>query len=77
MGGYTRFKGFLVEKGIRQDEIATLLGVPRVSINLILNGRRGRDFTGRQIEKICETYNISAHDYFFTRKVSQVKQEGE
>jgi len=77
MKGYAKFKGFLVANGIQQKEIAELLGIPRVAVNLILNGRRGRDFYGRQIEKICATYNIDANDYFFTLKVSNVKQKEE
>lgn len=73
MQGYLKFKGFLVEKGILQEEIASLLGIPKASVNLILNGRGGRDFKGHQIKKICETYGISADAYFFTLKVSNVK----
>lgn len=70
MSGYPKFKGFLVERGIRQDEIANLLELPKSSLNLILNGRLGRDFKGRQIGKICDTYGINADDYFFKQKVS-------
>lgn len=71
--GYSKLKGFFVEKGIRQEEIAALLGIPKASVNLILNGRAGRDFKGKQIKKICETYGISADVYFFTLQVSNVK----
>lgn len=63
--GYTKFKAFLVEKGIQQKEIAELINITPSHLNLILNGKRNKDFTGEQIKRICTTHNISADDYFF------------
>jgi len=70
MAGYNKFKGYLVEKGIRQQEIADLINMDRTGFNLILNGQRGRDFRVNQVNKICEYLGISADKYFFNQKVS-------
>lgn len=63
--GYLKFKAFLVEKGITQYELAETIGMSTSQLNLILNGQRNKDFTGEQIKRICNTYKISADDYFF------------
>lgn len=70
MSGYNKFKIFLVEQGITQQEVADLLQITRSQLNLILNGQRGKDFTGSQILTLCTKYNISADIYFFKEKVS-------
>lgn len=70
MPGYNKFKGFLVENGITQKEVADLLDMDRTQLNLILNGQRGKDFKVQQIVKICNHFGISADKYFFNQKVS-------
>lgn len=70
MSGYNKFKAYLVEKGIRQQEIADLIKMDRSRFNLILNGQRGKDFRAREVRIICDHLGISADKYFFTQKVS-------
>lgn len=70
MPGYNKFKGLLVERGIKQQEIADLLGMDRTRFNLILNGQQGKDFKVHEVNKICEHLGISADKYFFNQKVS-------
>lgn len=65
MANYTKFKIYLAEKNITQQELAELLGVTRTTINRILSGNQGADFKVQDIVKICETYKIEAADYFF------------
>ena len=77
MPGYRKFKGFMVEKGIPQQEIAELLDLPRSRVNLILNGQRGVDFRGKEIDTLCKRYEISADDYFFTPKVASTQPDEE
>ena len=77
MQGFGKFKGYLVEKGISQTEVAELIGVSRTHLNMILNGQRGADFTLEQLVTICEHYGIDIKDFFYTPKVSSRKQEGE
>ncbi len=62
---YSKLKGFLAEKNIPQQEVATLLGMSRNKLNLILNGKRSRDFSVQEMRLICETYKIFPSDYFF------------
>ncbi len=68
MPGYNKFKLFLVEQGIKQEEVAELIGLSRSQLNMILNGQRGNDFYVSQVVKICNHYKISADDYFFKSK---------
>lgn len=57
-----KFKGFMAENGIKQAEIAELLGVDISNVNLKINGKQ--DWTLAQVRTICEKYKISANEYF-------------
>ena len=57
-----KFKGWLVEHKIKQADLAELLGITSENVNAKLNGRQ--EFTLSQVKKICETYGISADDFF-------------
>lgn len=57
-----KFKGYCAERGIKQKEIANLLGISLVHANLKLNGREA--FTLPQIKTLCQHYQISADEYF-------------
>lgn len=65
MNGYNEFKNYLIEQGIKQEEVATLIGLSRSQLNMILNGQRGNDFYVSQVVKICNHYKISAEQYFY------------
>lgn len=52
------FKGWAVSHGIKQNDIAKLLGVSFQTVNNKLNGRR--DFTLKEIKKLNEAYGVSA-----------------
>ncbi|MBP1925865.1 transcriptional regulator with XRE-family HTH domain [Sedimentibacter acidaminivorans] len=67
---YLKLKGFLVEKDIKQYEVAKLLGKTKSTFNQNLNGT-GSDFTLNDVRIICSSYNISADEYFFNQKVSK------
>lgn len=64
MNGYNKFKGYLLEKGIKQQEVAEVLGISRSQLNMILNGQRGNDFLVSQVIQLCNHYGISADEYF-------------
>lgn len=53
-----KFKGWMVENGIKQADIASLIGISPTNINLKLNGNQ--NITLDDVRKICETYGISA-----------------
>lgn len=57
-----KFKAWLVENGIKQNEVAELLQISRESVNAKLNKRE--EFTLSQVKRLCEYYKISADDYF-------------
>lgn len=53
-----KFKGWLAENGIKQKEIAELLGIDISNANEKINGKQ--EFTVPQIRLICQKYNVSA-----------------
>lgn len=57
-----KFKAYLVEHGIKQIEVAELLGITVSNLNLKLNGKE--PFTLAQVKLLCEHYHISADEYF-------------
>lgn len=66
MAGYNKLKGLLVERGIKQTEIANLLNLNRSRFNRIINGQ-GRELKTSEVSMICRHLNISADEYFFDR----------
>ena len=57
-----KFKAWLVERGIKQSEIAELLNITLANVNEKLNGKQ--PFTLEQIKTICGKYDLSADEYF-------------
>lgn len=57
-----RFKGYCAANGIKQADVARLIGVGKSSISQKMNGRK--NFTLAQVKKICEHFGISADEYF-------------
>ena len=77
MPGFAKFKGYLVEKGIPQTEVAELIGVSRPYLNMILNGQRGADFNLNQVITICNHYGIDIDEFFYAPKVPSRKPDEE
>lgn len=59
---HLKFKAWLVENGIKQKDLAELLGITTENLNAKINGKQ--NFTLAQVKQICEAYKISA-DIFF------------
>lgn len=72
---YFRFKGFLAENNISQNEIAELLGKSVSAVNQNLNGTGG-NFAITELIKICRKYGISADYYFLGLDVPLSEQKG-
>lgn len=53
-----KFKAWMVENGIHQQEIADLIGVGLANTNAKINGRQ--NFTLDQVKAITSHYGISA-----------------
>lgn len=66
---YSKFKAFMEENNIRQEDLANLLGKSIPAVNQNLNGTGG-DFSMAEVRKICVTYSISSDMYFIMQKVS-------
>ena len=57
-----KFKGFCVERKIKQSEIAELLKISVQSVNRKLN--ENEPFTLEQVKVLCSHFKISADEYF-------------
>lgn len=66
---YYKFRTLLKEKGIKQEEVAKLLGKTVSALNQNINGTGG-DFSVSEVRLICITYNISADEFFINNLVS-------
>ena len=66
--GYTKFKAWMKENGVKNSDIAKLLDITDATASKKLNGIS--DFTIGEIRTICNYYSISADTYFIAYKVS-------
>lgn len=57
-GKNLKFKGWLAENGVKQKEIAELLGIDISNVNEKVNGKQ--EFTAPQMRAICQKYGLSA-----------------
>lgn len=62
---YNKFKAYLVENDIKQEELAKLLGKSKSALNQNLNGTGG-DFNLKELRLIMNTYNISIDEFFLS-----------
>ena len=62
MRGYPKVKGYLVEQGIKQKEVASILGISATTFNNKLNGLG--DFTMTEVKKMCKELGINANIFF-------------
>ncbi|AYC30038.1 helix-turn-helix domain-containing protein [Paenisporosarcina cavernae] len=77
INGYPKFKSYLVEFGIRQEEVAEILGMSREKLNTILNGRRNADFSMSEIIVLADRFKWSPEDVdriFFTQNVANMQR---
>ncbi|PNZ42169.1 helix-turn-helix domain-containing protein [Staphylococcus simulans] len=64
MNAYNKLKGLLIERGIKNKDLAELLDVNRTTVNKKLNRTNGNDFSMTEVRKICLYLDISADIYF-------------
>lgn len=62
--GYSKLKGYFVEKDISQQEVAELLGINRSTLNSKLN-RNKADFTMEEARLIASKYNLDMNKFFW------------
>jgi transcriptional regulator with XRE-family HTH domain len=68
---YTKLKGLLAERGLKQIYLAKLLNLSHVTVNQKINGTL--EFTYSEVEKICDALGAST-EIFRGQKVTQVQQ---
>ena len=61
---YNKLKAYFVENGIKQKEVAELLGISRVTLSCKLNRYRNSDFTLTEVRTLCSRYNLPAGEFF-------------
>lgn len=66
MAGYPKVKGYLVEHGIKQKDVAKLLGITTTTVNNKLNGVG--DFSMEEVRIMCRKLGINS-EFFFTHNV--------
>lgn len=71
---FKKLKLLLVERDIKQKELAEKVGIAAVSLNQKIN-RNGSSFTLDEASRICDYLEISLDDYFFVENVSKMEQE--
>lgn len=57
-----KFKGYCAENGIKQADIAELLGITVSNVNEKMNDKQ--PFTLEQVKILCKKFQISADEYF-------------
>lgn len=72
--GFLKLKMLLMERNIKQKELAIKVGIPIVSLNQKIN-RRGSSFTLDEASRICELLSISLDEYFFVENVPFSEQK--
>lgn len=65
---HLKFKASLIENGIKQTEIAELLGLSPITVSQKINGYL--HFTWPEVELVCDTYHLD-YAIFKTQKVAQ------
>ncbi len=61
--GYSKLKGYFVEKNISQQEVAELLKINRSTLNSKLNRNRA-DFTMEEARLIALKYGLDMNKFF-------------
>lgn len=69
---YSKLLGLLKEKGMTQEDLATIIGRNKSTVNLKINGKAY--FTVDEMNRICKALGIAKKDigkYFFANKVQK------
>lgn len=69
-----KLKKLFLERGIKQRELAKVLGIRQSLFSQKLNETRSR-FTLEETRLLCAHLNINMHEYFFEPNVLKMGQE--
>lgn len=65
---YVRLKQFLIERKIKNKEVALQLGMSAGNFSKKINNKKNADFNLNQVRRICELYGLDPNIYFFSNK---------
>lgn len=75
---YGTLKGLLVQKNIKQEDLANQIGMDRTTFNIKINRYRGRDFTLSEAIAISKAIEEPIDNFFWFKGISkETKKEGE
>ena len=60
---YIELKKFILEKNMKQQELANILGIDRSTFNSKLNSNEA-EFTLQEVRILCKKYNLDANKFF-------------
>lgn len=64
--GYTKFKDFLLQNGIKQNFVAeNILNIDKSVFSRKINKINDSKFTLDEVKKLCFYFKIKVEDYFF------------
>jgi transcriptional regulator with XRE-family HTH domain len=65
-----KLKGRMVEKGLTQEDVATLLNIDRSTFNRKINSSDGQYLTVKEVGELMDILSISDPvEYFFAHKL--------
>ena len=75
---YGTLKGLLVQKNIKQEDLANQIGMDRTTFNIKINRYRGRDFTLSEAIAISKAIEEPIDNFFWFKGIlKETKKEGE
>lgn len=71
-----KLKTLMIERGIKQKELADVLGITQSLFSQKLNKNKSR-FSVEEVILICDHLNINMHEYFFDNDVLKMRRKEE
>lgn len=72
---YGTLKGLLVQKGIKQEELANKIGMDRTTFNIKINRYKGRDFTLSEAIAISNAIEEPIDNFFWSKSILKETKE--
>ena len=73
---YGTLKGLLVQKNIKQEDLANQIGMDRTTFNIKINRYRGRDFTLSEAIAISKAIQEPIDNFFWFKSILKETRKG-